>query len=67
MRPLTAGGHGRLDPPSRTPPHVGGFFIIEAQHLNEAIRVSSKHPTAHLGEHVGWDIEVRPIEGFEQP
>ncbi len=31
------------------------------------IRVASKHPAAHLGEHVGWGIEARPIEGFEQP
>jgi hypothetical protein len=42
---------------------VGGFFIIEALDLNEAIRVASKHPAAHLGEQVGWGIEVRPI-GF---
>ncbi len=40
---------------------------IEARDLNEAIRVASKHPAAHLGEHVRWGIEVRPIEGFEQP
>ena len=46
---------------------VGAFFIIEAKDLNEAIRAASKHPTAHLGEHVGWGIEVRPIEMFEQP
>jgi hypothetical protein len=46
---------------------VGGFFIIEARDLNEAIRVASKHPAAHLGERVGWGIEVRPIESYEQP
>ena len=46
---------------------VGGFFVIEARDLNEAIRVASKHPAAHLGERVGWGIEVRPIEGYEQP
>jgi len=44
---------------------VGGFFIIEARDLNEAIRVASKHPAAHLGEQVGWGIEVRPIETYE--
>ena len=45
---------------------VGGFFIIEAKDLNEAIRVASMHPAAHLGETVGWGIEVRPIEFFQQ-
>jgi hypothetical protein len=48
-----------------TKEQVGGFFIIEARDLNEAIRVASKHPAANLGERVGWAIEVRPIEGYE--
>jgi hypothetical protein len=52
-------------PFAETKEQVGGFFIIEARDLNEAIRVASKHPAAHLGERVGWGIEVRPIEGFE--
>ena len=49
-----------------TKEQVGAFFIIEARDLNEAIRVASKHPAANLGEHVGWGIEVRPIETFQQ-
>lgn len=40
---------------------VGGAFVIEARDLNEAILVASKHPAAHVGEHLGWGIEVRPI------
>ncbi len=44
-----------------TEEQVGGLFIIEAKDLNEALRVASKHPAAHLGEHLGWGIEVRPI------
>jgi hypothetical protein len=40
---------------------VGGLFVIEARDLNEAIRVAALHPAAHLGEDVGWAIEVRPI------
>jgi hypothetical protein len=39
---------------------VGGLVIIEARDLNEAIRVASLHPAAHLGESYGWAIEVRP-------
>jgi hypothetical protein len=54
-------------PFAETKEQIGGFFIIEARDLNEAIQVASKHPAAHLGEQVGWGIEVRPIESFEQP
>ena len=53
-------------PFAETKEQLGAFFIIDASDLNEAIRVASKHPAAHLGEHVGWGIEVRPIEFFEQ-
>lgn len=49
-----------------TKEQVGGFFLIEARDLNEALLVASKHPAAHLGEQVGWGIEVRPIDFFEQ-
>ncbi|MGH8727702.1 MAG: YciI family protein [Burkholderiales bacterium] len=54
-------------PYAETKEQIGGFFIIEARDLNEAIRVASKPPAARLGEQVGWGIEVRPIESFEQP
>lgn len=40
---------------------VGGLILIEARDLNEAIRIASLHPAAHLGEHLGWALEVRPI------
>ena len=40
---------------------VGGLIIIEARDLNEAIRIASLHPAAHLGEQLGGAIEVRPI------
>lgn len=51
-------------PFAETKEQIGGFFVIEARDLNEAIRVASKHPAAHLNEHLGWGIEVRPIEIF---
>lgn len=50
-----------------TKEQVGAFFLIEAKDLNEAIRVASMHPAAHFGEELGWAIEVRPIEFFDQP
>lgn len=44
-------------PFAETKETLGGFFLIEARDLNEAIQVASKWPSARLGS-----IEVRPIE-----
>ena len=49
-------------PYAETKELVGGFFIVDAQDLNDALRVASKHPAAHLGEAIGWGIEVLPID-----
>lgn len=40
-----------------TKEQLGGFFLIEARDLNEAIQLASKWPGARFG-----DIEVRPVE-----
>ena len=53
-------------PLAETKEQVGGFFIIEAQNLEDAVRVASTHPAAILGEKVGLGIKVQPIEKFEQ-
>jgi hypothetical protein len=55
-RPVTTDG-----PYVETKEQVGGLVIIEARDLNEAVRIASMHPAAHLGEHLGWGIEIRPI------
>ena len=44
-------------PFAETKEQLGGFFLIDARDLNEAIQVASKWPSARLGS-----IEVRPIE-----
>ncbi len=44
-------------PFAETKEQLGGFFLIEAKDLNEAIQVAAKWPSARLGS-----IEVRPIE-----
>ena len=44
-------------PFAETKEQLGGFFLIHAMDLNEAIQVASKWPSARLGS-----IEVRPIE-----
>jgi hypothetical protein len=48
-------------PWAETKEQIGGVVVIEAKDLNEAVRIASMHPAAHLGEHLGWGIEVRPI------
>ena len=45
---------------------VGAFFIVDAKNLNEAVEIASRHPAAHLGAHIGWGIDVRACEFFEQ-
>ena len=54
-------------PFAETKEQIGAFFIIEARDLDEATRIASLHPAAHLGEAVGWGVEVRPIDYFLQP
>lgn len=44
-------------PFAETKETLGGFFLINARDLNEAIQVASKWPSARFGS-----IEVRPIE-----
>ena len=44
-------------PFAETKETLGGFFLINAKDMNEAIQVAAKWPSARLGS-----IEVRPIE-----
>lgn len=44
-------------PFAETKETLGGFFLIHAKDLNEAIQVASKWPSARFGS-----IEVRPID-----
>jgi hypothetical protein len=45
---------------------VGGFFIIEADSVEEALKVARLHPAAELGEQAGWGIEMHPINVYRQ-
>ena len=49
-------------PFAETKEQLGGFYLINAKDLNDAIQVASKIPSARLGS-----IEVRPIMTFDQP
>jgi hypothetical protein len=44
-------------PFAETKEQLGGFLLIEAADLNEAIRIASKHPAARYDT-----IEVRPVK-----
>jgi hypothetical protein len=48
-------------PFAETKEQLGGFFLIDAQDLDEAIQVAAKIPSARLGS-----IEVRPIWDLRQ-
>ncbi len=48
-------------PFAETKEQLGGFYLITARDLNEAIQVASKIPSARLGS-----VEVRPIMEFNQ-
>ena len=43
-------------PFAETKEQVGGFFLIHARDLNEAIQVASRFPSARFGS-----LEVRPV------
>jgi len=51
-------------PFAETKEQIGGFFILEARDMGEAVQIASKHPAAQVGAEVGWGIEVRPIENY---
>ncbi|HJU66388.1 MAG TPA: YciI family protein [Gemmatimonadaceae bacterium] len=44
-----------------TKEQLGGFYLIEARDLNDAIQVASRIPSAEWGA-----IEVRPIQEFPE-
>jgi len=49
-------------PFSETKEHLGGFIMIEARDMNEAIRLAAGIPMARLGT-----IEVRPVFMIPDP
>ena len=46
-------------PFAETREQLGGFYLLEARDLNEAIRLASQMPPARLGS-----VEVRPIKDY---
>lgn len=54
-------------PYSETKEMIGSAFLIEAQDMEDAIRIASLHPAVQVGagERFGWRIEIRPIHYFK--
>jgi hypothetical protein len=48
-------------PFAETKEQLGGYYLIEARDLNDALQVAAKIPSARLGS-----VEVRPIAEFDQ-
>jgi hypothetical protein len=48
-------------PFAETKEQFGGFFLISARDLNEAIQVASKFPSARIGS-----MEVRPVRDLSR-
>ena len=46
-------------PFAETKEQLGGYYLIEAKDLNEALQIAAKIPSARTGS-----VEVRPIEVF---
>ena len=49
-------------PFAETKEQLGGYYLISARDLNDAIQVASRIPSARIGS-----VEVRPIMEFDQP
>ena len=49
-------------PFAETKEQLGGFYLIEAKDLNDAIQVAARIPGARQG-----CVEVRPVIDFDQP
>jgi len=51
------GGVSLTDGPfAETKEQIGGFFLIEARDINQAVQIASKFPSVRLGS-----MEVRPV------
>ncbi|MFN8547438.1 MAG: YciI family protein [Candidatus Eisenbacteria bacterium] len=48
-------------PFAETKEQLGGFYLIEARDLNEAIQIAGRIPSARYGS-----IEIRPVVDFSQ-
>ena len=56
------GKSSQVDGPfAETKEHLGGFILINAENMNEAVEIAAKIPMAKMGS-----IEVRPVMKIDQ-
>lgn len=67
LRPRGGKTHVTDGPYAEAKEVVGGLFIIEADSLDEALRIASMHPAAQLGEEGGWAVELIPMDFYLAP
>jgi len=67
LRPRSGRTHVTDGPYAESKEVVGGLFIIEADSLDEALRIASMHPAAQLGEEGGWAVELIPMDFYLAP
>jgi hypothetical protein len=48
---------------------IGGAFLIEADGMDDALRIASQHPAVShpRASELGWRLEVRPVQHFTMP
>jgi hypothetical protein len=53
--------------PDESKERIGSVFMIEAEDMEDAVRVASLHPTVQVdeGEELDWRLEVRPVHYFK--
>jgi hypothetical protein len=67
IRPGKGGKPVVTDGPfSETKELIGSFFIVEAADITEAVELASKHPAALMGAEMGWGVDVRACEYYEE-
>src|SRR3569833_3632980 len=57
LRPRSGKTHVTDGPYTESKEVVGGLFIIEADNLDESLRIAAMHPAAQLGEEGEWAVE----------
>jgi hypothetical protein len=62
LRPTGSGTAVTDGPYAEAKEMIGSFFIVEADDLDEAVRIASLHPAARVRPDLGFAIEVRPVE-----
>jgi len=65
IRPVNGSPVVSQGPLSDAPQTAGAFFVVDADSIDEATAVASKHPAANYGDHVGMAVEVRECASYD--